>query len=198
MDVNLPSLTLNSGLQGFVGSIPSLPSPSPAAVFNHSHGYVQGDTEVLSSSVSSGSNLKDGILATDSFFGTSSTLHSERLKQPTTPLHRQAQYLSPFSHDPSSQPSSPSKSQALSSDLSLTKSLPLLSKWLLLASFYAGFNPPKSDVRHFVKIDEGIARRGKKIKRSTKGFRPGGSPSKVSRAKFVLHPRVHGLSKIIY
>lgn len=176
---NLPTSTIKSDLQGFVGSMPSLPVPSPIATLDASDSNTQFETEVLVGS--SDSNSNGGSLATDSFFSNTSSHHSERPKQPTTPLHRQVQNLSAFSNHPSSQPSSPSKAQALSSDLSLTKSLPLLSKWLLLASFYAGFNPPKSDVRHFVKIDEGIARRGKKLKKSSKGFKPGGSPKKVSR-----------------
>lgn len=62
---------------------------------------------------------------------------------------------------------SPTKAANVAADQSLAKSLPELSKWLLLASFYAGFNPPKTDVRNFVKVDEGIAKKGKKGKKAT-------------------------------
>lgn len=73
--------------------------------------------------------------------------------------------------------SSPSKTHAIASDQSLSRSLPDISKWLLLASFYAGFNPPKSDVRHFVRLDENIAKKGKRPRKLT-APKPG-SPIKV-------------------
>lgn len=63
-------------------------------------------------------------------------------------------------------------------DQSLARSLPELAKWLLLASFYAGFNPVKSDVRIFVKVDEGIAKKG--VKGRKKSAPKPGVATKVS------------------
>ncbi|GAA5933881.1 uncharacterized protein JCM15063_000499 [Sporobolomyces koalae] len=63
---------------------------------------------------------------------------------------------------------------------SLTKSLPTVSRFLLIAAFLAAHNPPKSDVRMFVKVDEleGIARKGKKGKRGATKIQAGVSSSK--------------------
>lgn len=72
----------------------------------------------------------------------------------------------------------PVASQSSSTTTSLARSLPRLARFLLLASFYAAFNPPKSDVRHFVRIDETVVKKGKKG-RKVSPKKPG-SPSKVS------------------
>ncbi|BGP46493.1 hypothetical protein JCM10450v2_002338 [Rhodotorula kratochvilovae] len=65
--------------------------------------------------------------------------------------------------------------------VTLAKSLPLAARYLLLAAYFAAHNPPKSDVRMFVRVDEleGVAHRGKK-KRRGGGARKngGGSPKK--------------------
>ncbi|GAA6005157.1 hypothetical protein JCM11491_002597 [Sporobolomyces phaffii] len=63
---------------------------------------------------------------------------------------------------------------------SLTKSLPTVSRFLLIAAYLAAHNPPKSDVRMFVKVDEleGVARKGKKTKRGSKKIQAGVSPKK--------------------
>ncbi|KAI5481716.1 Origin recognition complex, subunit 5 [Pseudohyphozyma bogoriensis] len=71
-------------------------------------------------------------------------------------------------------PLSPTKSTTTPSlpTAALAKSLPVLSRLLLIASYYASYNPPKSDVRCFVKKDDEIAKKGTKAKR--------GSPKKVT------------------
>ncbi|KAK4705046.1 origin recognition complex subunit 5, partial [Phenoliferia sp. Uapishka_3] len=107
----------------------------------------------------------------------------------TTPLKKQAQNLSGLisvsnsgSRASSSAPNSPTKpsssTPASKTDESLANSLPILSKWLLVAAFYAGFNPVKSDVINFVKIDESIAKKGKKGRRI--GLGKIGSPRKAN------------------
>lgn len=57
---------------------------------------------------------------------------------------------------------------ALRSSQTLSKSLPVIARYLLIAAFYASFNPAKSDVRHFVKVDENVAKKGKKGGRGRK------------------------------
>lgn len=105
----------------------------------------------------------------------------------TTPLRRQAiqNFPSVSGSQAGSAPSSPSKSSgggggggATATDSSLARSLPVLARWLLVASFYAGFNPVKSDVVFFVKIDEGIAKKGKRARKAPVR-KPGTSPTKV-------------------
>lgn len=69
---------------------------------------------------------------------------------------------------------------------SLTRSLPSISRYLLIASYLAAHNPPKSDVRMFVKVDdlEGVAgRKGKKSKRGSKKILAGVS-SKKKKVRF--------------
>lgn len=61
---------------------------------------------------------------------------------------------------------SPTKLLITASDQSLAASLPLLSKFLLIASYFASFNSAKSDVIHFVRLDEGIAKKGTKAKKA--------------------------------
>ncbi|GAA5880083.1 hypothetical protein JCM1840_000173 [Sporobolomyces johnsonii] len=75
----------------------------------------------------------------------------------STPLRRQAL---PSSSLPT--PSNPSASSA--SAQALAKSLPVSARFLLLAAYFAAVNPPKSDVRMFVRVDEteGVARKGRK------------------------------------
>ncbi|KAL8287044.1 hypothetical protein RQP46_004050 [Phenoliferia psychrophenolica] len=74
----------------------------------------------------------------------------------------------------SSLAASPTKAATSITDSSLTKSLPVLAKWLLVASFFAGANPPKSDVALFVGHDGEIAKKGAKA-RQGKGPKPGSS-----------------------
>ncbi|GAA5946333.1 hypothetical protein JCM3765_000200 [Sporobolomyces pararoseus] len=70
--------------------------------------------------------------------------------------------------------------KATATSSSLTKSLPTISRFLLIAAYLAAHNPPKSDVRMFVKVDEleGVARKGKKSKRGSKKIQAGVSPKK--------------------
>ncbi|GAA5847190.1 hypothetical protein JCM3766R1_001828 [Sporobolomyces carnicolor] len=82
---------------------------------------------------------------------------------------------------PLSQRSTPTINSSLSSS-SLSKSLPTVSRFVLVAAFLAAHNPPKSDVRMFVKVDDldgaSSARRGKKSKRGAQKVQPGVSPKK--------------------
>ncbi|POY72452.1 hypothetical protein BMF94_4278 [Rhodotorula taiwanensis] len=65
-----------------------------------------------------------------------------------------------------------------SSHVALAKSLPLAARYLLIAAYFAAHNPPKSDVRMFVRVDEleGAPQKGKKAKRG------GGSAKKMGRS----------------
>ncbi|GAA5948760.1 hypothetical protein JCM21900_005286 [Sporobolomyces salmonicolor] len=73
------------------------------------------------------------------------------------PLRRQA--LPSPSH-----PVLPALSATSSPAQALAKSLPVSARFLLLAAYFAAVNPPKSDVRMFVRVDEteGVAKKGKK------------------------------------
>ncbi|ORY74291.1 origin recognition complex subunit 5 C-terminus-domain-containing protein [Leucosporidium creatinivorum] len=89
---------------------------------------------------------------------------------PHTPVRK------PLPTTTSSQPLTATSSQALLSSQTLSKSLPRLARFLLIAAHYASFNSPKSDVRCFVKVDESVARKGKKGKTVR---RKAGSPVKA-------------------
>ncbi|GAA5865262.1 hypothetical protein JCM3774_004912 [Rhodotorula dairenensis] len=69
-------------------------------------------------------------------------------------------------------------SAAVSSHAALAKSLPLAARYLLIAAYFAAHNPPKSDVRVFVRVDdlEGVPKKGKKVKRR------GGTAKKMGRS----------------
>lgn len=105
----------------------------------------------------------------------------------TTPLKRQSvnifSTIAPGSKN-SGSPSTPGASTSLT-DQSLATSLPVLAKWLLVAAFYAGFNPVKSDVVHFVKLDDGIAKKGARARKAA--VRVPGSPSKVRSISPLSH-----------
>ncbi|GAA6055378.1 hypothetical protein JCM3770_001079 [Rhodotorula araucariae] len=66
----------------------------------------------------------------------------------------------------------------------LAKSLPLGARYVLLAAYFAAHNPPKSDVRMFVRVDEleGVARKGTKKRRGGGARKPGASPKKAGAA----------------
>ncbi|GAA5869029.1 hypothetical protein JCM16303_000340 [Sporobolomyces ruberrimus] len=107
-------------------------------------------------------------------FASSSTSSS------TTALDDESPPLRPFPLGPT-----PSSSQLLTttpspSFSSLSKSLPAISRFLLISAYLAAHNPPKSDVRMFVKVDEleGVARKGKKGKRGSTKIQAGVSPKK--------------------
>ena len=102
----------------------------------------------------------------------------------------------PVSANPFATPSAMGPSRALaaagrqqqatttSSHAALAKSLPLAARYLLIAAYFAAHNPPKSDVRMFVRVDdlEGVPKKGKKVKRGGgTAKKMGRSPSKVSR-----------------
>lgn len=76
------------------------------------------------------------------------------------------------SYHPANTSTSPTKLRTQASDQSLASSLPVMAKYLLVASYFASFNSVKSDVIHFVKIDEGIAKKGKKGRKAV-AKRPG-------------------------
>jgi len=82
---------------------------------------------------------------------------------------------------------------APASAATLAKSLPLAARYVLLAAYFAAHNPPKSDVRMFVRVDEteGVARKGKKAKRKGGGAKAGGKGSpKVRRSRSLSTRRV--------
>lgn len=67
----------------------------------------------------------------------------------------------------------------------------------MIASYLAAHNPPKSDVRMFVKVDdlEGVAgRKGKKSKRGSKKILAGVSSKKKKVRFFTLSPLLLSLS----
>ncbi|BGP23211.1 hypothetical protein JCM10295v2_002105 [Rhodotorula toruloides] len=78
-------------------------------------------------------------------------------------------------------PSSATTSRNSTSQLSLAKSLPIASRYLLIAAYFAANNPPKSDVRMFVRVDEleGVAKKGKKARKAS-AKKAGQSPTKGS------------------
>ena len=90
---------------------------------------------------------------------TGSSASSSSHNPPITPERQRQRQHSPL-RDTSNR--SPTKLSAQASDQSLAASLPIIAKYLLVASYFASFNTVKSDVIHFVKIDEGIAKKGKK------------------------------------
>jgi hypothetical protein len=96
---------------------------------------------------------------------------------PVTPIRDRILHISPGSSARGSPDRTQQLAVALKSDQTLAKSLPVISRFLLLASYYASFNPAKSDVRCFVRIDESVARKGKKGRRLA-APKPG-SPNKV-------------------
>ncbi|KAK4053463.1 hypothetical protein OIV83_001630 [Microbotryomycetes sp. JL201] len=83
---------------------------------------------------------------------------------PLTPLKQRAAMLTPEN--------SPTKKRQQhvtdKAKQSLAKTLPVVSRFLLVAAYYASYNPAKSDVKHFVKMDENVAKKGKKARRSPK------------------------------
>lgn len=81
---------------------------------------------------------------------------------------------------------SPAQRITTASDHSLASSLPNLAKFLLIASFFASFNPPKSDTMLFVRVDERVAKKGKKAKKATV-IKPGTAALKVSDSHFLCY-----------
>lgn len=135
-------------LQGFTGSIPTGPA-QPAA---------EGSNSALHPSIIQPSPSSSHTL-------------------PLTPIKKRALRITDAAAAAANNGNahlvaSPRKALSIASDVSLSRSLPTLAKWLLLASFYAAFNPPKTDVRCFVRVDDGIARKGKRHRRPV-AKRPG-------------------------
>ncbi|GAA5976599.1 hypothetical protein JCM11641_001352 [Rhodosporidiobolus odoratus] len=101
----------------------------------------------------------------------------------TTPLRQQAL---PASASASSHvlftPSTLARQKTLSTHAALSKSLPVVARFLLLAAYFAAVNPPKSDVRMFVRVDEmeGVAKKGKKARKAS-AKKAGASPTKGSK-----------------
>ncbi|KDE03425.1 hypothetical protein MVLG_06090 [Microbotryum lychnidis-dioicae p1A1 Lamole] len=146
-------------MRGFVGSIPDLPArpnylPSPSSsVASPIRPAASTSTSILNDSIPS-----------HSLFSAAAA---------TTPLAKRAKAMNLAASRPLTSVEVETKA-----DQTLASSLPFVARMLILASFYAAFNPPKSDVRVFVKVDEGIARKGKKG-RQIKKFRVGNSPTKA-------------------
>lgn len=146
-------------MHGFTGSMPSLPAAprylaAPGSPTTSTAADVFGSSPIRSR-------------------------NGESDDEPVTPIRERIIHISPTS----SVHSSPERAQqqlavALRSDQTLAKSLPIISRYLLLASYYASFNPAKSDVRCFVRVDESVVKKGKKGRRLT-APKPG-SPHKVS------------------
>ncbi len=133
-------------LQGFTGSIPTGPAaPTFAPTGGSSSAFLPSINQPSPSS--------------------SHTL-------PLTPIKKRALRITDAAANSTNVLASPRKALSIASDVSLSRSLPHLAKWLLLASFYAAFNPPKTDVRCFVRVDDGIARKGKRA-RKIHAKRPG-------------------------
>ncbi|SCV67843.1 BQ2448_5454 [Microbotryum intermedium] len=153
---NAPTPTTT--MRGFVGSIPDLPAgptylPSPSSSVA---------SPVRPSTSTSATTLNDTIPSHNLFSSAATTPLAKRAKAMNLAASKQLT-------------SAEVKTKA---DQTLANSLPFVARMLILASFYAAFNPPKSDVRVFVKVDEGIAQKGKKS-RQIKKFRVGNSPTKA-------------------
>ncbi|GAA5887289.1 hypothetical protein JCM6882_002477 [Rhodosporidiobolus microsporus] len=107
---------------------------------------------------------------------------SSAIAGPSTPLRHQALSTSSAAASllfPSSAAASGKK--VLNPHASLASSLPIVARYILIAAYFAAVNPPKSDVRMFVRVDEteGVARKGKKTRKG--GRKPGASPSKAAK-----------------
>lgn len=116
------------------------------------------------------------------FTGTIPDLPSSSTTTFTTPERRLPSSYLPVN-------TSPTKVRAQASDQSLAASLPVMAKYLLVASFFASFNSVKSDVVHFVKIDEGIAKKGKRGRKAV--AKKPGTGLKVSRFAQDYAQRTH-------
>ncbi|GAA5921419.1 hypothetical protein JCM3775_003040 [Rhodotorula graminis] len=88
---------------------------------------------------------------------------------------------------------------APASAATLAKSLPLAARYLLLAAYFAAHNPPKSDVRMFVRVDEteGVARKGKKAKRKGGGAKAGGKGSPKKNAAALSGGKPFALERLV-
>ncbi|BGO90022.1 hypothetical protein NBRC10512_002008 [Rhodotorula toruloides] len=102
---------------------------------------------------------------------------------PSTPIRKHAVSAANVSSGSGNlfSPSSATTSRNSISQLSLAKSLPIASRYLLIAAHFAANNPPKSDVRMFVRVDEleGVAKKGKKARKAS-AKKAGQSPTKGS------------------
>ncbi|GAA5834925.1 hypothetical protein JCM9279_007148 [Rhodotorula babjevae] len=88
---------------------------------------------------------------------------------------------------------------APASAATLAKSLPLAARYVLLAAYFAAHNPPKSDVRMFVRVDEteGVARKGKKAKRKGGGAKAGGKGSPKKNAAALTGGKPFALERLV-
>ncbi|GAA6000442.1 hypothetical protein JCM10207_008013 [Rhodosporidiobolus poonsookiae] len=79
-------------------------------------------------------------------------------------------------------PATTQRNKQLATHAALSKSLPVVARYLLIAAYFAAVDPPKSDVRMFVRVDEmeGVAKKGKKARKAS-ARKPGASPSKNSK-----------------
>lgn len=94
-------------------------------------------------------------------------------------------------------PSPARQSIMTASDQSLSASLPQLAKFLLIASFLASFNPAKLDKTYFVKLDDSVAKKGKKAQK-VKAIKPGTSALKVSLLFLsLLHYRILAAGQVL-
>ncbi|KAM0788517.1 hypothetical protein ACM66B_001645 [Microbotryomycetes sp. NB124-2] len=127
-------------LHGFAGTIPDLPR-GPAFL-------ADPDSPTTSS-------------AFDTF---GSPIRGSAGQAPITPVKQRAIKLQTPDNSPSKLRQQHVTDKAKQS---LARTLPVLSRYLLVAAYYASFNPAKSDVKHFVKVDENVAKKGKKGRRAS-------------------------------
>lgn len=172
---------------GFTGKIASLPK-QPTFLAPVAASAEGSSRDPFSRAAAAAAAADDGP---DAFFSSAaSSATPSPVKQPV-----------PVSSHPFATPSTMGPSRALaaagpqqqaattsttssSSHAALAKSLPLAARYLLIAAYFAAHNPPKSDVRMFVRVDdlEGVPKKGKKVKRGGgTAKKMGRSPSKVSR-----------------
>ncbi|GJN87193.1 hypothetical protein Rhopal_000138-T1 [Rhodotorula paludigena] len=118
---------------------------------------------------------------------------------PSTPLKQQSLPARSASSALSSR--APQQQQQVSAATSLARSLPLCARYLLLAAYFAAHNPPKSDVRMFVRVDEldgPGAGKGKAKGKGGKAKRKGGGGGRKSPKKAARSSALHGGKPFAY
>ncbi|GAA5839895.1 hypothetical protein JCM11251_001241 [Rhodosporidiobolus azoricus] len=167
-------------LQGFAGTIAALPrQPTYLAAVPPTPEKNGGSGNFFSSASSSAQATPTRSTDPNDPFSISS---SAAAGPSSTPLRQQAL---PASSSASSSllftSTSATTAKKINPHLSLASSLPILARYLLIAAYFAASNPPKSDVRMFVKVDEmeGVAKKGKKTRKGAR--KPGASPSKAAK-----------------
>ncbi|BGP14333.1 hypothetical protein JCM10213_004461 [Rhodosporidiobolus nylandii] len=120
---------------------------------------------------------------------------------PSTPLRQRALARTPSGSAATGllfTPATAARQKQLATHAALSKSLPIAARFLLIAAYFAAVNPPKSDVRMFVRVDEteGVARKGKKARKQS-AKKPGASPSKGSKPAALFGGKAFAYERLV-